>query len=1303
MGWLASGGTDFAYRMSIPVANLTAAGRRQVQAKFPGPFLRSKGKIVQSAYQDVHVTKSDGTTELPVSLDTDNRQLLIDYEAMPQGRTTLYVYYGHATALAPQAVWFEQGESGGIPVDNGCEDGAQGAAPSAVWSTDGAPVTKIYDHLAHPRTRSKMEMKLTGTSAAEWVSLYEQVSAMNVNGAEIRFWVCFSETNTYKGVFDQMPGTASLRAFTLFWNPSGKVQVYTDRSATGYTTGGSVDVATYAINEWWEYRLVFNFTAKTYTLSRRNASTSAWTPLKSATAPTYNIPMSGSGTPVYGGASFRCYQNANMWFDNLQYAPGGIADTQTLWTLQHQAPASGEMASEADPTRRVYVWGADLDATYLNSASASLYYGAATAHNAGVTTAGAKYHYLLKFFEGSLPRGTVSAAALHLYLQANTNIAEATTLSTHRFKTSAQTGGDFFTDWDAYVRAGWSVQQTKSRPTWTNRFYSFMQTADIPWQAAGGTGTDEIDPSEAASLVLSPGFTAGYAEITLDPSWVSDWLGDTYSQGLLIKDATDVAGAANRYVPITAPSQVNSPVLEVVYSALAADQLASRKVSTDTYSFATFPPNCRYVVIPDPLNGFAVLVWINPDLAFSIAYVTPEGEIWRIETDTKPAAGALTYSDPGWGIYYDASDGRFWLAGGDSTGKLSLAYSAPYVGGGAGTWTWVTHPTLAATKNQIVVKSGVVHILCAVATNLGLKYIKFTQATGLWSTAVQVANSDPGGTMRALASSHNILLGDVLAGAGDLWLNGAVTDYPPSGSVVIDSEYFWYTGQDAGSNKLTGVTRGFLGSAAAAHAVGATVTVDRGNLTYGAIAQDPAGTFVHCTYTINSRCVTPVMGYAAVGYLRHYFADADTVWKDEAGSVLTLPVDQRNERICSPVGDCVVGISSLVASNGDLVIPMLRRADLTTPGASAGVMYTALLIARLVHGESSFRLLDAARNLYEPVLVDVGTGHLVLTGIAEDGLSTARLDSLDSGATWGATVPIATHTFPAGLSYYLWCSAASLIPFSTNVSLMYSQHFTQHGAVYVDGLSLIQTFVLTRKILLDLMADGWLRGRPALPVEACASIARRILLPFAVERTVSISRSVGLPFETMAGLKRRLNLPVEWDGDRRLVVSVSMPLETWSRLAFPRGPTDAGAFPFESMSGVLVRRPSLPFETRQGLARRLRLPMEAAGLHILTRRLHLPVETTQRLLRKLGLPLEAAGLEGVFVDTWDVYRKLSEIFVDDWDVIPIRASGMEFLDTWDVLGASGMDFLDTWRVLPPEIVTLWGDDIQLPSATVEKT
>ena len=113
------------------------------------------------------------------------------------------------------------------------------------------------------------------------------------------------------------------------------------------------------------------------------------------------------------------------------------------------------------------------------------------------------------------------------------------------------------------------------------------------------------------------------------------------------------------------------------------------------------------------------------------------------------------------------------------------------------------------------------------------------------------------------------------------------------------------------------------------------------------------------------------------------------------------------------------------------------------------------------------------------------------------------------------------------------------------------------------------------------------------------------------------------------------------------------------------------------------------------------LPGEWSGDRTILRKFGLPVETRQILARKLALPVEASGQPDSLSDVWRVYRTLSALFGDEWRVIPIAAV-IDFLDAWDVQSAMGMELIDTWRVLPPQLLTLWSGDIQLPSATMEK-
>ena len=85
---------------------------------------------------------------------------------------------------------------------------------------------------------------------------------MTSNGAEYRFWMYADTANENRYVSD----TGSV--FELRTDTTGKVLVYTKRTATGYTANAYTAVGTYAVG-WAEYRIVLDFTADTYTLSKR--------------------------------------------------------------------------------------------------------------------------------------------------------------------------------------------------------------------------------------------------------------------------------------------------------------------------------------------------------------------------------------------------------------------------------------------------------------------------------------------------------------------------------------------------------------------------------------------------------------------------------------------------------------------------------------------------------------------------------------------------------------------------------------------------------------------------------------------------------------------------------------------------------------------------------------------------------------------------------------------------------------------------------------------------------------------------
>lgn len=237
--------------------------------------------------------------------------------------------------------------------------------------------------------------------------------------------------------------------------------------------------------------------------------------------------------------------------------------------------------------------------------------------------------------------------------------------------------------------------------------------------------------------------------------------------------------------------------------------------------------------------------------------------------------------------------------------------------------------------------------------------------------------------------------------------------------------------------------------------------------------------------------------------------------------------------------------------------------------------------------------------------------------------------------------------------------------------------------------------VVARQFCLDVMADGWIARRVQAPLEVSGAIGRYFSMPFSYEELTPIARAFHLEVAAVRGLGRRYTLPVEADGDLILYRRFPMPVETVTA----RG--RALALPVEASAGILSRTFRFPVEAGMGIGRAYRLPAEWSGDLTVLRKFGLPLETRQRLARQLGLPVEAAGQTDSLPDLWRVYRTLSELFGDEWRVIPVGVA-LEFLDTWNVQSAIGMELIDTWRILPPQLLTLWSGDIQLPSATMEK-
>ena len=131
----------------------------------------------------------------------------------------------------------------------------------------------------------------------------------------------------------------------------GNIYVRTDRagSPNGYTTSGYTKVGAYATG-WAEFRIVYDFSAQTYTLSMRAEEADPWTQLKGATASGFDIPFRGANTITQThGILFRAYQSTNMWLDYEWYG-------NAQFSINAVAGANGSIAPSGSQT---YAYGSD--------------------------------------------------------------------------------------------------------------------------------------------------------------------------------------------------------------------------------------------------------------------------------------------------------------------------------------------------------------------------------------------------------------------------------------------------------------------------------------------------------------------------------------------------------------------------------------------------------------------------------------------------------------------------------------------------------------------------------------------------------------------------------------------------------------------------------------------------------------------------------------------------------------------------------------------------------------------------------
>lgn len=783
---------------------------------------------------------------------------------------------------------------------------------------------------------------------------------------------------------------------------------------------------------------------------------------------------------------------------------------------------NGEVTSADDTSPTDYIFGSDLDCTYIDSGAATTYYGAGTSHKLGVTTSGRKYHLLLKPGEWCLRKGTTSSAKLHLYVETN-NVGSGETLSvrTHRFKNYGVDDANGTNRHEYWVKTGWTLQ-TDGAPTWNSRYINYNRDSSgatlTAWQTAGATGSNEIDSSEYVNLGLTGASGTGYKSIDLTAAWVDGWQGDSYSSGLLLKDSTDTAGTNDRHVVVTAQGQANTPVMEVTYSDVTGDQLSARKLTSDTFSASTFATQNRYCQIPST-NQFAVMAQVNAELKIDVFYVEPGGRIGRAcQNAYNSGRSRFGATSPAFGLHYDAQTGRFWLGGNSDTGSyLQLGYSPAYL---PTSFTWVENTSVNSVKSSFFPKNDIVYVVHGNYTNsatfMELRYRTYNRGTATWGGNTQLLT----GFAKSTTTTATINSSDVMTGSGTISVS-STTDFPSFGSCIIGTECFWYTGKT--STTLTGVSRGMFGTTAATHSSGGTVYLDRTSPTYLAMSYDAVNDRMCVSYQIVSANLYAYSGYpdmtgtgGALGYVSAgiFFYDfTDARWENGAGTALSLPLNATTEEAITRSNGPAYNLNltalddgSVLAGFGEYASPIYTSGDSTTIAA-----WTEGRAKRLSSG--SWTDIDAP-DLMETKYTDTAGGRIVVTGVGplvqSDGSETVyRADSNDYGVTYGSTRAIATHTFAAPSSNanwannVLWCAGASEQGNLSGKGIAYYQHFAYHGALFLDAIQYPQVITYTADAIViasqTYTADAYVITRPLQAYTADAIVNE----PVATTRTTT--------------------------------------------------------------------------------------------------------------------------------------------------------------------------------------------------------
>jgi|GEM_PF-3756853 len=212
----------------------------------------------------------------------------------------------------------------GTLVDDGFESGTDGALLDSTWTLVGTPLRHEYDSAR--AAVGSMSGWVAGPTNGYGGVVESDSSGMTSDGAEVRFWAYFDSTSEYRHVSTMAPATAQQACALFFW-PDGQVMAHTLRTGdpngyqTGYTSLGAYQTG------WTEYRIVYDFSNQTYTVSTRSDAADPWTQLKGVSTSSYDIPFRGTDTITQTyGTKFFGYKGSDLWIDEVRYSDAGISD-----------------------------------------------------------------------------------------------------------------------------------------------------------------------------------------------------------------------------------------------------------------------------------------------------------------------------------------------------------------------------------------------------------------------------------------------------------------------------------------------------------------------------------------------------------------------------------------------------------------------------------------------------------------------------------------------------------------------------------------------------------------------------------------------------------------------------------------------------------------------------------------------------------------------------------------------------------------------------------------------------------------